>query len=37
MELGSVAEAQELLKFMLVPRETDNGRGKMLDCFGAPP
>ncbi|KAG2501646.1 hypothetical protein HYH03_000150 [Edaphochlamys debaryana] len=33
VELGSLTEAQELLKFMLVARETDRGRGKMLDCY----
>ncbi|GFR48811.1 hypothetical protein Agub_g10762 [Astrephomene gubernaculifera] len=33
VELGSLSEAQDLLKFMLVPRDTDRGRGKMLDCY----
>ncbi|GLC40647.1 hypothetical protein PLESTB_000036900 [Pleodorina starrii] len=33
IELGSISEGQELVKFMLVARDTDRGRGKMLDCY----
>ncbi|EFJ49451.1 hypothetical protein VOLCADRAFT_104326 [Volvox carteri f. nagariensis] len=33
IELGSISEGQDLIKFMLVARDTDRGRGKMLDCY----
>lgn len=37
IELGSISEGQDLIKFMLVARDTDRGRGKMLDCYGTSP
>ncbi|KXZ55699.1 hypothetical protein GPECTOR_2g1249 [Gonium pectorale] len=33
IELNSLSEAQDLIKFLLVARDTDRGRGKMLDCY----
>ncbi len=35
VELGHLSVAQDLVKFLLVSRETDRGRGKMLDCYDA--
>ncbi|GLI67954.1 hypothetical protein VaNZ11_012286 [Volvox africanus] len=35
IELGSITEGQDIIKFMLVARDTDRGRGKMLDCYDA--
>lgn len=35
VELGHLTVAQDLVKFLLVSRETDRGRGKMLDCYDA--